>query len=251
MLRLYDCEALSEAFRRNKKEAAKTIKRTIPETSTNVLLGATFVDALFSKQKSQQGLARRFLYYIASSPGRFLDWPDPQSIVPVADRFKPLLAFKGPLALAAEAKELWRAFQLANRARLIDVPDNRPDLAHALSSEPTHVLKVAALFGLAIATAEAASASGRSVGVRCNSRSITLPKTSGLLPIFFTAHSNSRPDTKAKRSWRKSGRNSRGVEDTQIQSLSPGQISPLLSVITPHVTAPFRPRSCISRFCPN
>jgi DNA polymerase-1 len=154
MLRLYDCEALSEAFRRNKKKkGARSVKRTIPETSTTLLFGATFADALFSKQKSQQGLARRFLYYLASTSGRFIKWPTQQSIEPIADLFKPLLAFKGPLRLAPEADGLWEEFQHANRARLAEVPENRPDLAHALSSEPTHVLKVAALFELATAAA--------------------------------------------------------------------------------------------------
>jgi hypothetical protein len=63
------------------------------------------------------------------------------------------LAFKGSLELGGETKDLWRNFQSANRARQIEVPDNRPDSAHALASEPTHVLKVAALFELATATA--------------------------------------------------------------------------------------------------
>jgi hypothetical protein len=39
MLRLYDCEGLSEAFRRNKKKATRTVKRSIPETSTTLLFG--------------------------------------------------------------------------------------------------------------------------------------------------------------------------------------------------------------------
>jgi hypothetical protein len=154
MLRLYDCEGLSEAFRRNKKESTKTVKRTIPQTSTVLLFGATFADALFSRQKSQQGLARRFLYYLATSPERFIEWPDPGTLVPIVDQFKSLLSFKGSLELAAEAKDLWRSFQLGNRARIAEVPDNRPDLAHALASEPTHALKVAALFELATAAAQ-------------------------------------------------------------------------------------------------
>jgi hypothetical protein len=117
-------------------------------------LGATFADALFSKQKSQQGLARRFLYYLSCSSGRFLEWPESEPIGSIADLFKSFLVFNGPICLDSEAKALWRDFQLGNRARFAEVPDNRPDLAHALSSEPTHVLKIAALFELAIAAAQ-------------------------------------------------------------------------------------------------
>jgi DNA polymerase-1 len=153
MLRLYDCQGLSEAFRRNKKKKDGRVKRTVPETSTTLLFGATFVDALFSKQKSQQGLARRFLYYLSSVCDRFIKWPNSQSIEPIANLFKPLLAFKGQLHLATEADRLWEEFQHANRARHREVPENRPDLAHALASEPTHVLKIAALFELTTAVA--------------------------------------------------------------------------------------------------
>jgi DNA polymerase I-like protein with 3'-5' exonuclease and polymerase domains len=154
MLCLYDCEGLSEAFRRNKKEAAKTVKRRVPETSTSLIFGATFADALFSKQKSQQGLARRFNYYLSCEPERFIKWPKSAAISPIADLFKPLLFFSGRLSLAPEADGLWEEFQLGNRARIAEVPENRPDLSHALAGEPTHVLKIAALFELTIAAAK-------------------------------------------------------------------------------------------------
>jgi DNA polymerase-1 len=154
MLRLYDGVGLTEAFRRNKKERAKTTRRTIPQTSTTLLLGATFADALFPKQKAQQGLARRFLYYLASSTQRLITWPKEQSIAPVAELFKPLMAFKGSLVLEAKAESLWETFQRANRARAAEAPDLRPDLACALSAEPLHVLKIAAIFELACVVAK-------------------------------------------------------------------------------------------------
>jgi DNA polymerase I-like protein with 3'-5' exonuclease and polymerase domains len=154
MLSLYDCEGFSEAYRRNKKEAAKTVRRRIQETSTALIFGATFADALFSKQHSQQGLARRFNYYLSCEPERFIEWPESKAVLPVADLFKPLLAFEGRLSRAPETKEIWRTFQLGNRARIAEVPENRPDLAHALAGEPTHVLKIAALFELTIAVAK-------------------------------------------------------------------------------------------------
>jgi hypothetical protein len=78
--------------------------------------------------------------------------PETAALLPIANLFKPLLAFRGQLSLAANAKALWNDFQLGNRARMAEVPDNRQDLSYALASEPTHVLKVAAIFELAIAT---------------------------------------------------------------------------------------------------
>jgi hypothetical protein len=164
MLRLYDCEALSEAFRRNKKnKKERRVKRSIPETSTTLLFGATFADALFPKQKSQQGLARRFLYYLACATERFIPWPKQESFMPVAELFKPLLRFTGVLSLDKHAEQLWENFQRNNRIRGDEVSEHRPDQAYAFSSEPTHVLKIAALFELVTAAAHSMT-SKRTIG---------------------------------------------------------------------------------------
>ena len=58
-LKLYDCAPLSETFRRNKKEAPKgeagAMRRFIPETSTNLLFGATFNIACSNVRKLRTG----------------------------------------------------------------------------------------------------------------------------------------------------------------------------------------------------
>jgi hypothetical protein len=146
-LSLYDCCRLSEAYRRNKKETtAKQTRRVIEQTSTTILFGATPLDATFPQHKQQQGLARRFLNYYSDTLGRFIPWPSSARIQEVANLFRPLLKLKGPLSLSGEALELWEEFQRTNRKRWGQIPEERPWERHALSTEPTHVLKIATHF---------------------------------------------------------------------------------------------------------
>jgi hypothetical protein len=146
-LTLYDCAALSESFRRNKKDTTnKQSKRYIPETSTSTLYGATPIDAVFAQQKHQQGLSRRFLHYASFTPDRFISWPEEAPADHLTDLFKPLLDLKGPLTLSEAARPLWDQFQRGNRKASEGVPEERPQERYQLASEPTHVLKVASLF---------------------------------------------------------------------------------------------------------
>jgi hypothetical protein len=147
MLRLYDCKGLSEAFRRNKKETTeKNVRRRIPETSTSVVYGATPIDAVFPRQQHQQGLVRRFMHYVAFSMARLISWPQKEVEDEITRLFRPLLDFKGPVGLSAQARPLWDAFQKRNRTKLESVPENRPQERHILATEPTHVLKIATRF---------------------------------------------------------------------------------------------------------
>ena len=147
MLRLYDCASLSESFKRNKKETAeKNVRRSIPETSTSLVYGATPFDAVFPRQQHQQGLVRRFLHYVAYSMGRIIHWPDAQQEDQIIEYFRPLLSLKGPVGLSKKARLLWNDFQNDNRAALEQVTEDKPNERHQLSTSPTHVLKIATHF---------------------------------------------------------------------------------------------------------
>src|SRR5947208_2488413 len=70
-LELYDCKSISEHFRRN-SDGKEGRRREIPQTSTSLLFGATFNIACFQGQAIREGLARRFLYYVAENHGRLI-----------------------------------------------------------------------------------------------------------------------------------------------------------------------------------
>jgi hypothetical protein len=144
-LSLYDCGRLTESFRRNKSETT-SCRREVPETSTSVLLGATFNVAAFQGQQIRAGLARRFLYYVADEHGRVIVRPKNEDLCPLVELFKPLLALNGEVDFSADAFTLWETFQKENRDRLHATDHCDEALAGRLSSEPTHVQKVAMLF---------------------------------------------------------------------------------------------------------
>jgi DNA polymerase I-like protein with 3'-5' exonuclease and polymerase domains len=146
-LRLYDCCGLDEAFVRNRKLTAdKGTRRYIAQTSTSLLYGATPIDAVFPAQKYQQGLSRRFLFYLSLVTARIIEWPETSSIDAMVPLFAPLLDFRGPVTLSKEARELWGEFQRDNRRRKAEVPEERESERYALSSEPVQVLKISTHF---------------------------------------------------------------------------------------------------------
>jgi hypothetical protein len=144
-LTLYDCCRLTESFRRNKSETTGS-RREVPETSTSILLGATFNVAAFQGQQIRAGIARRFLYYIADQHGRLIVRPEKRDLRPLIDSFKPLLFLKREVDFDAQAFEIWEQYQRQNRDQLNATGHCQDALASRLSSAPSHVQKIAILF---------------------------------------------------------------------------------------------------------
>jgi hypothetical protein len=144
-LRLKDCKRLTESYMRNKSETTSA-DRVVPETSTNVLFGATFTAASFQGHQVREGLARRFLYYIADRHGRMIINPSKVGLHGLADLFKSLLAVSGEVCLDSEALDVWETFQVDNRERYAATTYCDEALAARVSTEPEHVLKVAMIF---------------------------------------------------------------------------------------------------------
>jgi hypothetical protein len=148
-LELYDCRGLSESFRRNKSKTNPGPRRSIPETSTSIVFGATFNVACFQGQEIQKGISRRFLYYVGDGHGRVIAFPETKNIGDIAiNLFNGLLACFGEMKFNEEAKALWTEYQHKNRA-LLDSTDRLDENERTrLSTAPTHVLKTAQIFKL-------------------------------------------------------------------------------------------------------
>jgi DNA polymerase-1 len=145
-LRLYDCKPLDEAFMRNKKANEGKALRVVPETSTNIVFGATYGVACFQNTKVRSGMARRFLYYLADGHGRLIVRPRRFDIAPLVEAFKPLLTLSGEVDFSDEAAKLWVDYQVLNRKQVAEADPYNDALQERLNGCPTHVTKVATIF---------------------------------------------------------------------------------------------------------
>ena len=147
-LELYDCKGISDHFRRN-GDGKEGRRRSIPETSTSLLFGATFNIACFQGQAIREGLARRFLYYIAENHGRLIVRPrrrDYSELDALAQGFRELEKASGEMDFSVQADRLWEQYQRANREEK-DKTDSLLDAKQSrLSSAPMQVLKLAMIF---------------------------------------------------------------------------------------------------------
>lgn len=145
-LGLYDCRGMDESYMRNKEGKKGNPRRTIPETSTNILFGATFNVCSFQKTQVQTGMERRFLYYLGDGHGRLIVRPPSFEIGPLADTFKPLLKVGGSVDFSTESVPLWEKFQKDNRKQQAEAGLFDNALSSRLCTVPTHVLKIAMIF---------------------------------------------------------------------------------------------------------
>ena len=153
-LELYDCGHLTESFRRNKKEsAAGESRRSVAETSTNILFGATFNVACFQGQTVRAGMARRFLYYVAERRGcDIFEAPrhDPDAMESLATGFRRCLEIQGEMTFAPDALRLWIEYQAKNRTEMDAANPLAEDLISRLASAPAQTLAVAMIFEAAM-----------------------------------------------------------------------------------------------------
>jgi hypothetical protein len=147
-LELYDCKSLSDHYRRN-SDGKEGRRRNVPQTSTSLLFGATFNIACFQGQAIREGLARRFLYYVAEKHGRLIVRPprrDYSELDALAQGFRELEKVSGEMNFSTRADLIWDGYQKANRYEknqtdsLLDAKQSR------LSSAPIQVLKLAMIF---------------------------------------------------------------------------------------------------------
>jgi hypothetical protein len=119
----------------------------IEETSTSIILGATFGIAKFNPRGVISGLQRRFLYYASQGHGRFIPFP-PEENRPLRAQLiamlKKLCEVSARCTFAKQAEPIWEGFQRSNRQQLDSA---RSDAASAfLNSAPRYVQKIAMIF---------------------------------------------------------------------------------------------------------
>ena len=151
-LNLYDCKPLSESFEKNRSNHQHSGgKRVVDETSTSVLLGATFDLCRLRGRGISSGLQRRFLFYVARQHGRFISLaPHPQEahFDQLANKLKNIALLRGPCAFSGEASALWDSYQRRNRHLLES--ENDEARAARLNGAPRQVQKVAMIFSACV-----------------------------------------------------------------------------------------------------
>ena len=153
-LELHDCKPMAESFRRNRKGDEGKSKRTVPETSTSLLFGATFNVARFQGQAIRTGMARRFLYYVADGHGRIITRPRSQNgscLESLSKNFTGLGSLSGSMDFAdRETEIMWEDYQYANRAAQAECNSMDDEKLSRLSSAPMQVLHVAMIFQVCV-----------------------------------------------------------------------------------------------------
>jgi hypothetical protein len=145
-LDLYDCEGISESFRRNKTKNNPNPRRHIPLTSTSLVFGATFNVAAFQGQSVREGLARRFLYYVADGHGRLIVQPKHRALIEIKSGFEWLCVLVRQLDFSPEALTLWTNYQIDNRHQS-EQTDRLAELELSrLNSAPMQALSLAIIF---------------------------------------------------------------------------------------------------------
>jgi DNA polymerase I-like protein with 3'-5' exonuclease and polymerase domains len=143
ILDLYDCPDIDEAFLRNQKKEGGQATRVVAETSTSIVFGATFGAASFQGTLVQEGMARRFLFYVAEKRARIIDEPPTVDVTPLAAEFATLLGYQGVLKRTREAEALWRHYRRALDQRLDDANVADEALRARLSTAGGAVMKTA------------------------------------------------------------------------------------------------------------
>lgn len=155
-LSLYDCKAQSQSFRGNRQADNGSVRRTIPETSTSVLIGATHNVCRMQRLEVRDGMWRRFLKYPSERIERSITFSEAISGAKWNDLgmlFEQLKHVgEAPLQyhLCDEARELFREYKERNIAKLEAIPVDLSPVneakASVLSEELSHVLKIAMIF---------------------------------------------------------------------------------------------------------
>jgi hypothetical protein len=143
---LYDCCGLSESYRRNKTKTNPNTKRTIAETSTSILFGATFNVACFQGQQVRMGISRRFLNYVGDGLGRTHERPESAKFSRLVRMLESLGAYEGEIDFDPDAGDVWGFYQNENRQLIAATDRLRESELHRLNSAPTQVQKIATIF---------------------------------------------------------------------------------------------------------
>jgi Protein of unknown function (DUF3987) len=153
LLNLYDCKGLYESFRRN-EENNNNSRRNIAETSTCIVLGATFNICQFHGHGIRSGLQRRVLYYIAEKHGRLIAMPPASAhleFLEIIEKLKKLSEIpRHFFSFGEEALKIWTEFQKNNRQRMHNEGFGNEAHVSRLNGQPEQVIKLAMIFEISV-----------------------------------------------------------------------------------------------------
>jgi hypothetical protein len=130
-LRLFDCKALSETFRRNRSKEGEleSQERWTELTSTSIVFGVTYNACEFRGNTQRSGLQRRFLPYVAEDTVRVLDRPVPseETVNGLVKQFSLLTYLRGVFSWTKESEKLFDDYKakIDARIRACDILDDR------------------------------------------------------------------------------------------------------------------------------
>ena len=155
-LSLYDCSAWNQSFKGNKLNEEGNSKRSIPQTSANLLVGATYNVCRMNKMEVKDGMWRRFLKYPSENLVREIFFPqkiDGAEWNNLAMKFESLRhEGDAPIeyTLSNEAKQLYIEFKRSNTQKAKQIPNDlnpaNEAKASVLSEEMSFLIKVAMIF---------------------------------------------------------------------------------------------------------
>jgi hypothetical protein len=119
-LTLFDCEPMSEGFRRNRnQDDLDTQERVTGPLSLSILFGATLSKCQFNGNSERDGLSRRFLHHLAIESVREIDRPKPDHewIDELVEKFRRLTYLKGAFQWEPDAAKRFDQYKKEIRAR--------------------------------------------------------------------------------------------------------------------------------------
>jgi hypothetical protein len=173
ILNLHECGPLTRRARRHKKketqaewyrlpngfwtaERPRLTRRVISQTSTSMVLGATFNVACFQSRAIRAAMARRFLYYVADWSGGTIDHPTRYDLKQAAAYLGLLETFdSGALVFACAAEKLWVDFLHDNGARIAGIDAKKEAELSRLDNAPWQTLSIAMIFQACVCAKQA------------------------------------------------------------------------------------------------
>lgn len=148
-LTLFDCEPMSEGFRRNRKEDnLDTQERVTGPLSLSIVFGSTLSRCQFDGNSERDGLQRRFLYHLALTKARKLDrpMPDQKWLKCLIDQFERLTYLKGAFVWDSVAAARFDQYkeEVERRKQTHDPYDEATQ--SRLSTLCVYALKIAMIF---------------------------------------------------------------------------------------------------------
>lgn len=150
-LKLYDGDSWRQTFKNHAKDGGDEIQ-IVDCATMSLAFAGTFNCCRFSGLDVQSGLRRRFGYYVAETPARFIEWPSPlatSALEELAEKFAKLENVAGQARFAPGGQEIFGAINRRMREKqdaITGIDDSSEAKQNQLSEAPSRILKLALIF---------------------------------------------------------------------------------------------------------